>query len=177
MVGWILLTVFTAGVLWLFWTPLRLEIDTEQGVFRLEWLHLCAVQWLPEEALDALRLQAPFFRRTFYLANRPAPDQAPVQPKPKPARPAQRKKIAPRTMWRLGRNVLRSFKIKRCQVLWDSDDFIWNAQVFPLAHLLSTRGAVSVRINFTGQRELALIVENRLGRILWAVLQTFTTKH
>ncbi len=79
-------------------------------------------------------------------------------------------------MWRLGRNLLRTFKIKRLQIWWDSDDFIWNARVYPLASVVNTLGIGRVWINFTGRRELALIVENRPGRMLWAVLHTFITK-
>ena len=79
-------------------------------------------------------------------------------------------------MWRLGRNVLRSFEIKRLEIWWDSDDFIWNAQIYPLARFISSWGVGKIYINFTGQCELALRVENRLGRIIWAVLHTFISK-
>ncbi len=80
-------------------------------------------------------------------------------------------------MWRLFRNLLRTFEVKRFHLVWDSDDFIWNARWYPLAWHLSTLGKGLVEINFSGRRELALIVENRLGRITWAVFKTFITKN
>lgn len=67
MIGWLILGIFIAGLVWLLWTPLCVEIDSEAGVFRAEWRHLCAVQWLPEEGLDVIRVEAPFFRRHIHI--------------------------------------------------------------------------------------------------------------
>lgn len=183
MIGWLILGIFIAGFVWLLWTPLRVEIDSEAGVFRAEWRYLCAVQWLPEEGLNVIRVEAPFFRRHIQLSATTPPGGKPVQKPektaapPVPAPPAKKKqKLSPKMMWRLGCNFLRTFKIKRLQIWWDSDDFIWNARAYPVAHFLNTLGAGEVRINFWGRRELALVVENRLGRMLGAVLYTFISK-
>jgi len=179
MIGWIILGLCLLGFAWLLWTPLRVEIDSENGIFRAEWRHLCAVQWLPEEGLDRMRVEAPFFRRTVQLAGLSKPQNRSKQKEEetKPARPSKKKQsFSAKMMWRLGRNLLRTFKIKRLQIWWDSDDFIWNAQVYPLASVVNTLGVGRVWINFTGRRELALLVENRPGRIIWAVLYTFITK-
>lgn len=181
MIGWIILGVLLGGLAWLLWTPLRLEIDSGTGVFRAEWRHLCAVQWLPDEGLDIIRVEAPFFRRNIRLSGLSgpgkSPDKKPEKADAKPARFAKKKqRLSIKMMWRLGRNFLRSFKIKRLQIWWDSDDFIWNARAYPIAHFVNTLGIGQLRINFVGRRDLALVVENRLGRMLGAVLFTFITK-
>lgn len=177
MIGWIILGFCLLLFAWLLWTPLRVEIDSEKGIFRGEWRHLCAVQWLPEEGFDRIQVEAPFFRRKIQLSGVSKPEKHRVKKQTQPALPVKKKQTFPaKTMWRLGRNMLRSFKIKRLHIWWDSDDFIWNAQVYPLAHFVNMLGIGKVWINFTGRRDLALTVENRLGRMLWAVLQTFITK-
>lgn len=79
-------------------------------------------------------------------------------------------------MLRMARNILRSFRIKRFHLVWDSDDFIWNARLYPIAWQINRRIAGRLEINFQGRRELALTAENRLARLIWAVLKTFTHK-
>lgn len=181
MIGWVILALLLLFFAWFLWTPLRVEIDTESDIFRAEWRHICAVQWLPGEGLDVIRVEAPFFRRTIALSamgtTQNSPKKSPEKPKAQPVPPARKKQhISAGMMWRLGRNFLRTFTIKRLHIWWDSDDFIWNARAYPLAHLLNMLGVGQVRINFTGRRELALVVENRLGRMLGAVLYTFISK-
>lgn len=163
-------------LIWLLWTPIRLEIDSENSHFQLEWRHIARVRWLPEQALDCLFIKALFWERQLYLTNHPVKRTQTVSaPKVKKAPPVK-KPLPLKTIWRLTRHLLQSFEVKRFQVQWDSDDFIWNARVFPLAWFLSTRWNARVQINFMGRRELALVLENRPGRMLWAVLQTFFTK-
>ncbi len=178
MIGWFILGLLLLIFAWLLWTPLRVEIDTASGIFRAEWRYLCAVQWLPDEGLDIIRLEAPFFRRNIRLSGvEKHPLKKQEKPRKKPVSPVKKnKRMSVGTLWRLGRNFLRSFKIKRLQIWWDSDDFIWNAQAYPLAHFINMLGVGQVRVNFMGRRELALVVENRLGRMLGVVLYTFITK-
>lgn len=181
MIGWVILGLLLIILVWLFWTPLRLEIDTESGIFRAEWQYLCAVQWLPDEGPDVIRLEAPFFRRNIHLSGlaqaQKRPAITPEKAKAKRVSPVKKKKrLSAGMMWRLGRSFLRTFKIKRLQIWWDSDDFIWNARAYPLFHFVNMLGVGQVWINFMGRRELALVVENRLGRMLGAVLYTFITK-
>lgn len=181
MIGWVILGLLLLLLAGLLWTPLRVEIDTESGIFRAEWRYLGAVQWLPDEGPDVIRLEAPFFRRDIRLAGlaktQKRPDKTPEKQKAKPGSPVKKKqRMSAGMMWRLGRNFLRTFRIKRLQIWWDSDDFIWNARAYPLAHFINMLGVGQVRINFMGRRELALVVENRLGRMLGAVLYTFITK-
>lgn len=181
MIGGVILALLLLIFAWLLWTPLRLEIDTESGIFRVEWQYLFAVHWLPDEGVDVIRVEAPFFRRTIALSTmgttQNSPKKSPEKPKAQPVIRARKKQhISAGMMWRLGRNFLRSFKIKRLLIWWDSDDFIWNARVYPLARLVNTLGIAQIRINFMGRRELALVAENRLGHILGAVLYTFIFK-
>lgn len=173
----IIFGLFLITIGWLCWTPLRLEIDSENGVFQLEWRHVARVNWLPEQALDCIRIRAFFFERQFFLTNIPPKrTERAVKRSVQKARP--RKKTMPaRTIWRLCRRLLQSFDVKRFELQWDSDDFIWNARLYPLVWFLSTRWNAQVQVNFMGRRELALVLENRTGRMLWAVLQTFFTKH
>lgn len=174
---WLLLPVllFFVLLMWLLWAPLRLVIDTEQAVFRLEWRSIGCVAWLPEQALDLLEVRVLFFRRRLQLGEtgRPKPEKRQEKKRPTPKRKG--KSLSPKRLMRLAINVLRSFRVRRFHLIWDTDDFVRNAWFFPPAAWVSARGW-PVQINFQGRRELALIVENRLARVVWAVLKTFFTK-
>ncbi len=176
IIGGILLGLLLVALAWLLWTPLRLEIDSEAGHFQVEWRHLMRVNWLPEEALDCIHVKAPFLNRHFFLSEMPAKrEEMPAKTEPQKPHPAKKSRSI-KTAWRMGRKILRSFEVKRFQLDWDSDDFIWNARMFPLVFGLSAWKNAQVQINFMGRREIALVLENRLGRILWAVIHTFLTK-
>ena len=176
MAGLVFLAFFATILFWLLWAPLRIEIDSERGRFAIEWKYICAIEWLPEIALDRLQIRVFFIRRSVALSGSSKKKKPADKPEKQDQKPKRRKPVSMRTMWRLARNLLRTFEVKRLQLLWDSDDFIWNAQAYPLACMVNGWSKANIQINFTGQRELALLVENRLGRILWAVLHTFTTK-
>lgn len=179
MVGWILLGLLLLFLGWLFWAPIRIAIDSEAGMFAVEWWGLGRLQWLPEKSLDRLYLSVWFFQWPIRLG--PSEQKAARPKKPakteRPRKPGPKKNMAAKTLFRMIRNVLRSFRIKRFYLVWDSDDFIWNARWYPVAWHFSYWSGGHLEINFQGRRELALTVENRLGRIAWAVLKTFTTKH
>ena len=48
---------------------------------------------------------------------------------------------------------------------WDTDDYILNAYLYPFTPFLYSPQK-SFTINFEGKRDIELIIENRLGRIL-----------
>lgn len=174
MVWTVILVLFLAAIVWLLYAPLRLEIDTAAGIFRVEWRGIALVQWLPDEGLDRIDLRVFFFRLKIPLGRSShAAEKHPDGTEKPRKKSGSKSKTSPRTMLRLMRNMLRSFEVKRLQVWWDSDDFVWNAQAYPLAQALNAWGKPKVYINFTGQRELALQLENRMGRMIWAALQTF----
>lgn len=165
-----------AVLTWFLWAPLRLEIDSTRGIFQLRWLSIGRVQWLPESGIDHFRWKIFFWQNELWLNRLPAVSKKQGEAKQAVKKPQTRKPLPLKTTLRLLRNVLRSFKIKRLQIWWDSDDFVWNAQVYPLTAAFNSWSQHRIYINFTGRRDLVLQVENRLGRVAWAALKTFIYK-
>ncbi len=179
MIALILLFVLLALVAWLLWTPLRIEIDSEAGIVYLAWQGVASVKWEAEQGLDVLQLRVIGFRKDLRMGQERGVKAPPTAAKPagKKRKKARVRRAFPlKTILRMARNVLCTFKINRLKIYWDSDDFIWSARLYPLVFYLNYRIGGQVAINFRGRRALALSVENRLGRMIWAVLQTFTTK-
>ncbi len=72
-------------------------------------------------------------------------------------------------------SVIRSFTIKRCTLLMDTDDVTWNAKLTPVC-LLVSQGPLLVQTNFEGRVYFHLEVLNRPVSILWIFLQFLTKK-
>ena len=64
--------------------------------------------------------------------------------------------------------ILKSFRVRRFRVEIDTDDYVLNAYLFPVFHLLS-RGRL--QINFNGRNDIQIEITNRIGRIAWAWLR------
>lgn len=175
MVLWLLLFLLLAALLWLLWAPFRLEIDSTRGIYRLAWAPLAAATWLPEKGLDVVEIRVLFFRRKIALATvgkrKPKLEKPPATKQKRRPKPSGRARFSLKN-WSLVINLLKTFRVRHCRVWWDSDDFVLNAWLFPVGRLL-TGGNIRLAVNFQGRRDLALLVENRLGRILWVITKFF----
>ena len=63
-----------------------------------------------------------------------------------------------------------SFKLKELKLNLDTDDYCKNAYLFPLFHFLSNGKNRQLGINFNGESELRLIIENRIIRMIKAMI-------
>lgn len=172
--GWILvgivLSTLIGLLLWLLLMPFQLEVDTAEGLFRFEWKTLVLVLWLPEEGWDMVKIDAPFFHKKISVAARSwRPSRQKAKTLPHTEKPAS-KRASSRLAWRVVPAVLRTFKVQRC-VLWlDTDDYVQNAWLYPVFGLWNHR-RIRVVVNFLGKNDLALLVQNSLGRMVWAALK------
>ena len=165
---WVFLSIFLAAVFWLLWAPIRLEINTWKGIYRVEWIGLGALNWLPEEGLDVIELKLFFWKKRWALSEIQS-KQEPSKAKPKSK--AVKKSQSGLAGWRLVKKIARTFKVRHCRLWLDTGDYLWNAWLFPVGWFLQ-KPNIGVWINFQGKNEGALLVENRLGRVLWAFISS-----
>lgn len=183
MIFWYV-ALFLVGMLFLLllmlWMPLRLEIDTEADLFRLEWRSLVSGQWMPGPDGGYLMIRAPFFRRQLPVSQ--LMTSSPEKPKEKQDTRRQekvRKKTGKRMTLKqsfslLGK-ILHTVKIRRCRVLWDTDDFVLNAWLVPV-FLHIRRRNFQVDINFQGKKELSLLLVMRPAAVIWVIFKQFIIK-
>lgn len=88
--------------------------------------------------------------------------------KAKPVR-KKRKRMPLKKLLRKMRAVLKTFHVTRCELDFDSDDVITNAYLFPVFFFLSGK-RVKLRVRYDGENAFVLEVNNRIVRILRAVL-------
>jgi len=152
--------------------PFELRIDTVAGEYCLRWRGLVSVRLTGEVPDPVMRLWVMGWRRDFRLLEMGGGREKEEDEKaPKPAKKKKRR----RPKWltfRLMRRLLHTFRVHTFRLALDTDDYVMNAYLFPVFHLLSSRKR-QLHINFTGHNELVLIVSNRIWNLLWAFLIEF----
>jgi len=166
---WVFLFIFLAAVFWLLWAPIRLEVNTWKGIYRVEWIGFGALNWLPEEGLDIIEIKLFFWKKRWALSEMQS-KQGALKVKPK-SKAAKKKSQSGLGGWRLVKKIARTFKVQHCRLWIDTGDYLWNAWLFPVGWFLQNPN-IGVWINFQGKNEGALLVENRLGRVLWAFISS-----
>jgi|GEM_PF-5963717 len=81
-------------------------------------------------------------------------------------RPGDSKNFSTGSLLRVWR-VIRTFKMSKCDVVLDTDDYIMNAQLFPLFQFCNGRWG-HWRVSFEGDFRIRLEVESRVIRVLYA---------
>lgn len=170
MIGWAILAIIILAVTGLLLAPVRLEIDTRQNLARLHWQGIIAVQWLPDEALDCVSVRNWLFHKKIFVTRSKALKADKLKPHKQEPSSKKTSRLKIKTLWRLAGNIVRSFTVRKCRISWDTDHFMWNAWLYPLAQQW---GRDRVQINFQGRQEIELVVENRLGNLAGAALKTF----
>jgi hypothetical protein len=61
---------------------------------------------------------------------------------------------------------IRSFRLKRLSIQFDTGDFTLNARLVPVI-MLARRLNVDVSVNFIENNSLIMVVQNRIYRLLW----------
>lgn len=169
---WIIfLPLLLVLLIWLLCSPIYLQIEWNEDYqfAQLHWWGILRGRLLPERGDWTFRLELPLFSRSWPISK--------WQPGTKKeqknrAKSTRKKSWKPKHPLQLVRRLWRSFHLIRLRVDLDTDDYVWNAYLFPLFRVTNPAGRKDWRINFKGRNELSLIVENRLYRLLYAFIRT-----
>ena len=150
--------------------PLQIEIATEKEIYEAKWSGLLRFRAVPAD--EKWR----WFIRVLFWEMELGRDQARVETerKPEPQKTKKKKKgsFSIQQGIQIARGMLSAIRVKRFRIDWDSDDYVVNAWLYPLFHLIS-RGKYRVRINFLGRQEASILLQARPLRLGWAFLRSF----
>lgn len=167
MMSWSILCLLLLLIGWLLFTPLVIRLDTVRAVYEVRWAGMCA-QPIMDDHGPGLRLIAPFIRKEIHFTTS-ATSKVRGSGKEHERRGQRPSHSASLRSRRIVPRLIRSFRVRHFRLIWDTDDVLWNAWLFPIFHLLRLRGH-DVRISFTGHSTLQLTLENNIYRLLKAVL-------
>lgn len=166
MVVLLVIGLLLAGVLaYLLFAPIVLEIDTPRRWYGLHYGPALDARLVVDHLADprfVLRFWRWQWRWSLLSKRTPKPASPKAAPSPQPKR--RRRLGLPRML-----KLLRTFHVRRFRLTMDTDDYVLNAYLFPIATWLTARGW-PVSVNFMRQNQLELQIENRAGRLLWAFI-------
>lgn len=157
-----------ALLLWMLFTPFRLEIDTDARLYRFSLVPFFRARWVTESSPPCIELSIFGIRKQLPLTPR-AQETGPAKP------PVQTKKNPPRikVTFNLIKALFRSFHVRRWFLTMDTGDMALNGRLYFWFYLFSIRTGRACSINFTGKNVLILTIENNAFRVLKAF---FTNK-
>ncbi len=148
------------------WSPFELEVDTKKTVYRAGWKGVIGIRAKPSKEGWQWYYNLFFFKKEWCLPKKAS--------KPPPKKPPSKRgwSISPRKFWQLFKRTLKAIKVKRLIIDWDTNDFVTNAYLYPLSHLLK-KPKQRFQINFSGKQELSIWLQARPYRLVVAFLQSF----
>jgi len=155
-----LLLIIVAVLAYVLLAPIYIEVDSERNLCRVRVHQLMSMQLFVKESLF-MELRITWWHRWFDLL-------AARNRKTKPKKNVERKAVIP---YHKILAVLRTFKIRKCEVNIDSGDNYVNGIFFPWVRLLGWYSHRNITVNFLGENRLILEIENNAARILWAFLK------
>ena len=160
----LLLLLFTTLLVMIF-MPFYFVVDSRHNIIAFEWQPLFKINVLFNEGNLRLKLKIFFFKMSTEPLKWSKSKSSQNAKKKKP------KKKAPRWLKRKIIPILNSFKIEKFYFTLDTDDYCKNAYLYPLFKLFSNRKNRKLSINFNGETQLTLIIQNRLSRIIKVILK------
>lgn len=145
---------------------LVIEVDTRIPQAVVRWGHLGKAKiWYDEEWW--LSMQLPFYRKTMRVAEiktKPAKKEI-ATTKKKPVKKITIKRVVKKAV-----AIIQTFQLQQCKLSIDTDDYVRNAQLYPLNFLPEIRNHIC--INFMNENFLVLKVRNYPWKILYAFIKS-----
>ena len=166
---WLLLIVglILLMVVYLLTAPVVFEVDSERSLFRVRFHRLASAKIRLADSSIFLDLNIVGWKMPMDLL-RPkaetgkARQMTPEKPPRKKSRHIPFRKI---------RAVIRSFRIKKCEMIIDTGDMPLNGMLFPVCYWLSLRSGKTFGMSFTGENVIQLEIQNSMGRMLSAYIR------
>jgi hypothetical protein len=167
---WLLLflLMLLAVVFFIFFAAFYLEANTTTGLLGIRFQRIASMRLLISSGYPVLEIRALWWRKriaaiSLFQAKKKTDDIKKHPAKRHPAKHVAYKKI---------KALLGSFTVNKCYVNVDSGDVLRNAMLYPLLRWLSLRTGRNMSINFRGEEEIIIEIENSVARMMWAYITT-----
>ena len=155
----IIAIILVVILIWIFFTPFILRIDTESHTYQVSFGMLVRA-WVDSDKSELIF----HFKIPWYHFRKKLTDIGSGTSKEK--KKAKSRSASFRQLKRY-QNVIRSFRLTDFYTALDTDDYSVNAQLFPIGLFLTNKGYPTY-INFQGRSRLTLEIQNTLWRMATA---------
>lgn len=167
MIALSIILIFLIGLsCWIVTTPLRIKIDTENQLYQVHWKGIAEAILIPLSNDFLIRFRVFFWKKDFYPLRQKA-KQLEKKEKTKKVKSTKQSSDLNRR-FKKGIQLLKSFEVKTFKLNLDTDNYIYNSYLYPVFYFLNKEHR-QLKINYQGDLELQLEIENRLYRILIAL--------
>ncbi len=153
--------------------PIRVEIDTEQEIYRASWRGIFICWVVPQEERWRWYVQLFFWQMEWKPGATPSPKEPPPAKK-KPVTARRKSSFSIRQARAIFKNLWRAISMEHLRLNWDTGDFVLNAWLYP-AFRLASQGQRQLFINFFGEQTLAMRLQTRPGLLVLAAMRVFLT--
>lgn len=164
-----ILIAVAALLLLLLFSPVRLEIDTENEVYLIRYGVFVSGSLAVIDERPAVKLRCLGFtwqRKIEDLLLRLRKTVTPRVPAVRKRRSGNRRSFK----WRKALAALRAIDIRKMYVDLDTGNYIRNAWLFPI-FFMADKGARKLRINFNGETIVHISMQAVPAKLLWAFLK------
>jgi len=165
MIGYIIISLMIAFLLWFLFAPVILFLNTDSSRYHLVLPGIFKAVVVPSSDIFHIRIWI------FFIPFR-------IHPFRSKAGKRKEKSRKPGRKWRLKKfaggkqmisSVIRSMRIRKLSLDFDTDDFLLNAWLVPLFSSMNSEN-IQMRVNFEGTSSLILDLRARIGTLLWIVI-------
>ncbi len=167
MFWYILISVILITLLWIFIGPIIIFVNTEGNKYSVGLPGIFKASIVPSDDLFMIK------GSVFFVPYRFNPFGI-KRKKPRKKREKSRTKKRSFNLkggWKLGRNIMHAFCIRKLHMDVDTNDFTLNAWLIPVFSAVNSEN-IRLQANFEGRASLLLDLRTRLGAVLWAFIKT-----
>lgn len=164
----IILIGLLLGLVYLFFAPLFIEINTASGLFRIRFHQMASTTLLFTGKSILVEIKVFGWTKQYDLLDSQPKESKPIIHQKK----RKRKGISASTF----KALMKSFRIKRFFLRLDTGNMPLNGILYPVFLLLNKKYNQDISINFLNNNILILQIENRIARILWAFVKATILK-
>ena len=168
-----LLGLLIALLMWILLVPFRLEINSEEDIYRAGIPGLVNASLVPTTELFIVRFRIFFFS---YYANPFTPSSEKKEKEPAKDKKEKKKKKGKKGKFpvrrflkpslKFMRDIFNTFRLRKLMIDFDTGDDVLNAQLYPVCYVISRHDRY-VMVNFDDYQRI--IVDLR-ARLVWFVI-------
>jgi hypothetical protein len=161
---WLLTTllILTGFISYIFFAPFYVEIDSERNLLRIRFHYLASARLSITDSSLIINVRIAGWRKQLDLLSQKKRKERPIEVK----RKSKRRKISFHKL----KVIVKSFNVNKCYFNLDLGNLEWNGILFPLFLWISNVTMKYFRINFRGENDIKLEIENNIASILWAFI-------
>lgn len=163
----IILLLIATILFWLLFAPIQLIVDTRKGQLSILWKRVAHASVSIEADDILLQIKLLFWTKKISLLEKKKKKETSEKRKQKTRK---KRSYTFRQVSAKIKRVVQSFELKKLILNIDTDDYLLNAKLFPLFGLLTNGKERRLRVNYQEEFEFILIIENRLIRLLRAII-------